>query len=114
MIDGNTTVRIETKTTSKNSIGESVIAWEDAMSIFGWLDLMNGDSRYTTYDAKIQESSHIFISDYVNIPKTIKPENSRLVDEDGLIYDIMMIDDPMKLHRQLEIYLKYTGSQVND
>jgi hypothetical protein len=27
------------------------------------------------------------------------------------VYDIMVIDDPMELHEQLEIYLKYTGGQ---
>ena len=40
---------------------------------------------------------------------SIKAENSRLIDEDGLIYDVLLIDDPMKFHKQLEIYLKYTG-----
>ena len=39
------------------------------------------------------------------------PWNSRVVDEDGLIYDVMLIDDPMKMHKQLEIYLKYAGGQ---
>ena len=24
-------------------------------------------------------------------------------------YDVMLIDDPMEMHKQIEIYLKYTG-----
>ena len=27
----------------------------------------------------------------------------------GKVYEVMLIDDPMELHEQLEIYLKYTG-----
>ena len=39
----------------------------------------------------------------------IKAENSRIVDEEGKVYDIKLIDDPMGMHEQLEIYLSYTG-----
>ena len=28
---------------------------------------------------------------------------------DGNIYDILLIDDPMRMHKHLEIYLKYVG-----
>jgi head-tail adaptor len=108
MIGGNTTAIVQRSTTGKNAIGESVKAWEEIGSITGWLDLQSGDSRYTTYNAKMQESTHIFVADYVRLD--IKPENSRLI-IDGSRYDVMVIDDPMGLHKQLEIYLKYTGGQ---
>lgn len=111
MIGGNTTVRIQIMSANNNAIGEAVEDWVTIHSIKGWLDLSSGDSRYTTYDSKIQESTHIFISDYVALDTRLKAENARLVDEDDLIYDVMLIDDPMKLHEQLEIYLKFTGGQ---
>lgn len=111
MIDGNITVQIQVSTTEKNEIGEIVQAWEAKDTLKGFLDLSNGDSKHTTYNAKVQESTHIFVADWKALDASIKAENSRLLDDDGLVYDILLIDDPMKLHRQLEIYLQYTGGQ---
>lgn len=112
MIGGNTTVSVQIKTAgTKNKVGEMTPNWEKVQDIIGWLDLLDEDTKYTAYMAKVQESTHIFISDYVELDSRIKTENSRLVDENGLIYDIMLIDDPMNMHEHLEIYLKYTGGQ---
>ena len=111
MIGGNTRGIIRTKTgTTKNVIGESVPAWEDKHELIGWLDLQTGDSKYTTYHAKLQESTHIFICDYEELAEGIRAENS-MMEINGSRYDIMLIDDPMGMHRQLEIHLKYTGGQ---
>lgn len=109
-IGGNTTATIQISTTARNAIGEQVKTWQNVQTLHGWLDLSSGDSRYSTYNAKIQESSHVFVCDYVPLDSRIMAENARLV-HDGKAYDIMLIDDPMKLHQQLEIYLKYTGGQ---
>ena len=109
MIGGNTTVSIQTRTSTKNKIGERIAEWNTVNELTGFLDLSGENTKYTVYNAKVQESTHIFICDYRQI--NVKAEESRLVDEDGLVYDIMLIDDPMKLHEQLEIYLKYTGGQ---
>lgn len=111
-IGGNITAVIQTYTVTKNAIGEQVSDWMDAVSIRGWLDLQAGDSRYTTYSAKLQESTHIFIADYVPLPDNIQAENSRMI-INGKRYDITLIDNPMEMGSgsQLEIYLKYTGGQ---
>lgn len=111
MIGGNTTALFQIKSdTIKNEIGQKIIEWKDIQSITGFLDLSGGDSEYTTFNAKLQESTHIFISDYVRLDASIKAENSRML-IDGGRYDVLLIDDPMGLHKQLEIYLKYTGGQ---
>ena len=111
-IDGNQFLHIQMDTgTTKNIIGEDVPGWETVQSIWGFLDLSNGDSTHTSYNAKIQESSHVFVADYVPLVEGVKAENARAVDEDGLVYDVMLFDDPMKLHEQWEIYLKFTGGQ---
>lgn len=110
MIGGNTIAILQVSTTTKNEIGEAVKAWTNVQSITGFLDLSGGDSKYNTYDAKIQESTHIFIADYVALDASIKAENSRMIVNGGR-YDVMLIDDPMGLHKHLEIYLKYTGGQ---
>lgn len=111
-IGGNITAVIQICTTAKNEIGENIQTWTDAKTIKGWLDLSSGESRYTPFNAKIQESTHIFIADYVTLPDKIKAENSRMVIK-GKRYDIMLIDNPMEMERKshLEIYLKYTGGQ---
>lgn len=88
-----------------NSIGEKIQAWSDVQSLWGWLDLSNGDSKYT-YDAKLQESTHIFITDYAPIDR--KANDKRLV-VNGVVYEVLLIDDPMELHQHLEIYLKFVG-----
>lgn len=107
-IGGNTKATIQTRTVTKNAIGETAPVWTDAQTLFGWLDLSGGSSNYTTYSAKVQESTHVFLADYTPIAQGIQAENSRMT-IDGRAYDVMLIDDPMGMHRQLEIYLKYTG-----
>lgn len=107
-IGGNLTAQLQMKTISKNDIGEAVPTWATIHNLFGFLDLSNGDSKYTSYNAKIQESTHVFICDYISIDSRINAENSRFL-ANGKVYDVMLIDDPMELHEQIEIYLKYTG-----
>lgn len=111
-IGGNITAVIQTATTTKNAIGEQVKSWANAQTLKGWLDLSGGDSKYTTYNAKIQESTHVFIADYVPLAAGIQAENSRMT-INGKIYDVLLIDNPMEMGSgsQLEIYLKYTGGQ---
>ena len=116
-IGGNIVATVQVCTgTTKNEIGELVKTWADAQTIRGWLDLQSGDSRYNNFSAKIQESTHIFIADYVELDARIKAESSRLLIGSGdaaLQYDILLIDNPMELKTgsQLEFYLRFTGGQ---
>ena len=109
-IGGNAVADIQVKSITRNEIGEQEVTWISEDTSTGWLDLSGGDSKYTTYNAKVQESTHMFIADYKQLSDMIKSENSRMV-INGQVYDIMLIDDPMGMHEQLEIYLKYTGGQ---
>ena len=106
MIGGNITGIIQQKSaTTVNAIGERVQEWTNVHALRGFLDLMAGDSKYIN-DAKIRESTHIFICDYTAVdPKT---DNKRMVINDET-YDVQWIDDPMCLHRHLEIYLRKVG-----
>ena len=119
MIGGNTTALLQVNTTTKNDIGAPVPKWHDVMELKGFLDLQAGDAKYTTFNAKIQESTHVFVCDYRTIPGTLEvdgqivqvsAENARMV-ADSQRYDVTLIDDPMNLHKHLEIFLKYTGGQ---
>ena len=111
-IGGNTKAIIQVYTSTVNEIGENVQTWTDAQTIKGWLDLQSGDSRNTTFNAKIQESTHVFISDYVALDSRITAESARMV-INGKRYDILLIDNPMEMGSgsQLEFYLKFTGGQ---
>ena len=111
MIGGNIIAQLQKrKGTIKNEIGESVKTWETIHTLKGFLDLSNGDSRRNSFDAKMQESTHYFICDYVPIDPNIVPENSRMI-INGRTYDVLLIDNPMELNKHFEIYLRYTGGQ---
>ena len=106
MIGGNLNVTLQQKTSgSTNSIGECIQQWSDIQTLLGWLDLSGGDSKYTN-NTKLQESTHIFICDYY--PIDTDPKDKRIL-ANGKVYDVLLIDDPLGLHQQLEIYLKYMG-----
>lgn len=106
MIGGSTEVIVQHKNgTTVDEIGDRVPAWKPLLTLTGWLDLMSGDAKHT-YNAKLQESTHIFLCDYVTMDKHV--DNKRMI-IDGDIYDILLIDDPMQMHQHLEIYLRYVG-----
>lgn len=109
MIGGNITAELQQKSSKKNSIGENVPEWKTVLSITGFLDLRDGDSKYTNFSAKIQESTHVFVADYVDL-SGYDEESCRMM-IGGKSYDVMLFDDPMGLHEHIEIYLQYTGGQ---
>ena len=111
-IGGNKQMQLQIKSITKNDIGEHIEKWDNVQQVTGWLDLSGGDSKYTTYNAKIQESTHIFVADYGQLADDITAETARAV-IDGKRYDIMLVDNPMEMGSgsQLEFYLKYTGGQ---
>lgn len=113
MIGGNTTAWIECSVGVKNDIGESRQVWEPVGKLTGWLDLMGSGNGpiYTTYSAAIAESTHLFLADYDATIAAAKHKTCRAM-VNGQYYAVQLIDDPMDMHRQLEIYLKHTGGQV--
>ena len=134
MIGGNITAKLQVKDAgTKNSIGERVHTWTDVTAIKGWLDYMTGGSNTDQYNAKVQETSHIFMCDFSSFQglsqewlwdpfrfpidritsdtgETVDAtsENARMV-INGNVYQIQLMDDPMGMHKHLEIYLKYVG-----
>lgn len=138
MIGGNITALFQVKDEGKkNAIGEREHIWYDVSSSSGWLDLKDENgAKNTIFNAKIQESTHIFLCDYrsfkslsaewvwntlnfvngeINSEKLDKrvdvtSENARLL-INNQVYQILLIDDPMGMHQHLEIYLKFVGGQ---
>lgn len=105
---GNVPAELQRFETVENAIGEKEKTWKTVGRLCGWLDLSNGESKYTNNNAKIQESTHVFITDATQLQANA--ENGRLLIGNKR-YDIMLIDDPMELHAHSEIYLKFTGGQ---
>ena len=116
-IGGKTTGTVQVNTAVKNAIGEAEKAWVNAFSHSGWLDLQSGDSKYSTHKAKIEESTHVFLCDYhsgiyaLTIPdsKTKAVPDVRMIIK-GMVYDVLLIDNPMEMDEQLEIYLRKVGA----
>lgn len=111
MIDGNTNLIIKELSSENESFDENgarVSSYAQIASLFGWLDLVAGDSKYD-YKAKIEDSTHVFICDYIDVT-SVDIEQAK-AEVNGVEYDIKYIDDPMELHEQLEIYLKKVGGQ---
>lgn len=108
-IGGNTKAVIQAHTTGKNAIGEAVKAWYDAFTHVGWLGLQSGDSKYSNFNAKIEESSHVFLCDYHSGIYALADQDTRMIIK-GMVYDVLLIDNPDEMDEQLEIYLRKVGA----
>ena len=107
-IGGNLIAEIQIGIPSTNAIGENINTWNTIQSVKGWLDYITGETNRTNYSAKIEESTHVFVADYVKLDSRIVAENVIMV-INNKNYDVTLIDNPMELNAQLEIYLKYVG-----
>lgn len=107
-IGGNITATIQTMTTEKNEIGEGVQTWKDTLSFSGWLGLQSGDSKRTNFNTKLEESTHVFLCDYIPGIYALADQDTRMVIK-GWMYDVLLIDNPDEMDEQLEIYLRKVG-----
>lgn len=124
-IGGNISGVIQTKATTKdeagqivkNEIGEAEVVWADAFSHKGFLDLQSGDSDYVNHKTKLEESTHIFLCDFdSDIYALTNPDEKTKTVPDvrmiikGMVYDVLLIDNPMEMNEHLEIYLRKVGA----
>lgn len=121
-IGGNTQAIVQVKCIQgKNAIGAGVSGWVNCLTLQGWLDLSTGDSKHTSFNAKVQESTHIFLCDYQSLTGVIKvdeqettvnvtSENARMI-VNNMVYEILLIDNPMGMNEHFEIYLRFVGGQ---
>lgn len=116
-IGGNITGTVQTMTGSeKNAIGESVKAWNDFASLVGWLGLQSGDSKYSNHSTKLEESTHTFLCDFnASVYALTLPDEKGAIPQvrmiiKGMVYDVLLIDNPDEMNEQLEIYLRKVGA----
>ena len=110
MIGGNITGIIQRKTSDgKNAIGEVESVWEDAFSQIGWLGMQSGGKERQTFYAKLEKTSHVFLCDYHAGIDALADEDTRMIIK-GIVYDVLLIDNPDEMNEQLEIYLQRVGA----
>ena len=102
-IGGNIDLVLEYQEVTTTEIGEQVTTWVPLQTIRGFLDLMNQGKDFATYNKAMEDSTHIFICDYVSIDKKATELRGAV---NGEYYDITYIDNPMQLNYHLEIFLK--------
>lgn len=100
----------------KNEIGEAVSEWREKATETGWLGLQGGDSKYSNFNAKVEESTHVFLCDYDDAlyALSLPDESGAALDVraiiKGVVYDVLLIDNPDEMDEQLEIYLRKVGA----
>ena len=110
-IGGNITGIIQTKLPKgKNAIGEAENVWVDTYTCIGWLGLQSGENKRTSFNAKIEESSHVFLTDFDASIYALSDMDVRMVIKSNM-YDVLLIDNPDEMDEQLEIYLRKVGGQ---
>lgn len=108
-IGGNIYGVIQTCTSEKNALHEAENTWGDAFHWPGWLGLQSGDSKYGNHNAKLEESTHVFLCDFHSGIYALADENTRMIIK-GMVYDVLLIDNPDEMDEQLEIYLRKVGA----
>ena len=110
MIGGNVIGVVQKKTgTVKNAVGVGVPRYEDSFRTVGWLGLQSGEHKRSSFYAKIEESSHVFLCDYHAGIYALASEDTRMIIK-GFLYDVLLIDNPDEMDEQLEIYLRRVGA----
>lgn len=104
-IGGNIHAIVQVKKTKRNYLGETVTEYIDFKTITGYLDYMSGESNFAVYNAKLDDTTHIFICDYEELPD----ENNIRLQIDDRVYEVKLIDVPMGIKYHMEIYLRYVG-----
>lgn len=113
-IEGTTKAWIQVRDVEPDEYQMDRAVWRDAFPepLCGVLDLTGADvSRQMM--KRVEDADYIFLCDYRDLKvdgQKLTTENSRMV-IDGEIYDVLLYDDPLRLHEHLEIYLKYVGGQ---
>lgn len=109
MIGGNTAARVMRDVAYKDKAGVPVKGEpEKAMDVTGWLDYTAGQVDHGSYKSQVQDSTHVFVSDY-DPGYAALSERGLFLSIGGKRYDVLLIDDPMELHEHIETYLKYVG-----
>lgn len=109
MVGGNVTAEVIRIQKTKNAKGVFASGEpEHLMDVRGWLDYQAGQSSHLAYQAKVEDTTHVFISDH-DVEYAALSVAGLFLQMDGRRYEVLLIDDPMGLHEHIETYLRYVG-----
>ena len=108
-IGGNIQAVLQSCQTVKNEYGEGVAQWADAVTLTGWLGLQSGEQKRSSFNAKLEESTHVFLCDFSPGAYALADSDTRMLIK-GVVYDTLLIDNPDEMDAQLEIYLRKVGA----
>ena len=108
-IGGNIQAVLQSRQTIKNEYGEGVAQWADAVTLTGWLGLQSGEQKRSSFNAKLEESTHVFLCDFNSGAYALADSDTRMLIK-GVVYDTLFIDNPDEMDSQLEIYLRKVGA----
>jgi len=100
-------VTIQRFTSVSNGMGGYIESWVNHLDYDGVIDQLSGNEKVIANQLS-PTSTHVLIGPYVEGIK----EQDRVLFQNK-IYDVKNIDDPMNLHRHLEILLEYKGVLQN-
>ena len=109
MVGGNAVAAVMRERKTKNAKGVYVAGDpEHVMDLRGWLDYQAGQASHLTYQAKTEDTTHVFVSDYDEGYAGLSVNGLYLKIGDRR-YEVLLIDDPMGLHAHIETYLRHVG-----
>ena len=110
MVGGNATASVVRAVRGLNAQGKAVEGGTEAvMEVRGWLDYQGGQKGHTAYQAPLEDTTHVFVSDYDADYAALEEDGLSLV-IGGRRYEVLLIDDPMGLHAHIETFLRYVGA----
>lgn len=105
-VGGNLVAKVMRSETEKNVKGVYVSGEPtQIMEICGWLDYQSGEVGHLAYQSAMQDSTHVFLSDYMADYAELS-EVGLSLEIGSKSYEVKLIDDPMNLHEHIETYLR--------
>lgn len=109
MVGGNVPADVMRERKTKDAKGLYVSGEpERVMGLKGWLDYQAGQASHLAYQAKTDDTTHVFLCDYDEAYAGLKTDGLYL-EVSGRKYEVLLIDDPMGLHEHLETLLRHVG-----
>ena len=105
-VGGNIVAKVLLTKGDKNDKGVyTTVEPQQIMELSGWIDYQSGEVGHLAYQSAMQDSTHVFISDYIAEYAELS-EIGLSLEIGGKSYEVKLIDDPMSLHEHIETYLR--------
>lgn len=104
---------VQKKEEVETSKGDFKEVWEDEFIIRGALSTIKGRNKEIA-DSFSSETTHILYTAYFGVINNKNCKKFRIKDSEGLIYNIVNLDNVMDQDEYLKIFVNYTGGVQGD